>query len=335
MRRRLLEECGCTSEFINCVAGDICLVNNDTLDKLIVSYNEYDLTNYPSEEYTPIGVVVVPESHTEDGTVRIISLADMDYNNPDNGNTDGNVYMHWGGYGYDVLDLDYLTQAPYIADSVALISSPQTLVGFNTIALNNFCYFCSDYFVGTSGAYPNPFDSKAAYGSNSDNVAVPSPYLEDGSKNPIYHDTSNTGNVCADMDGKGNTEKILAVDNSYSTSWQTASTIQNVHDNQYIHPAAQCCWRYHTIGTNQGEWYLPSAGELGYLAARWKSISASITKIIGFGVVPALVLSLYSWWSSTIYSINNLISVYFTNSYDRLFYRSKTNESYMRAFISI
>lgn len=30
------------------------------------------------------------------------------------------------------------------------------------------------------------------------------------------------------------------------------------------YPAACCCWRYHTLGTNQGDWYLPTLGELGY-----------------------------------------------------------------------
>jgi len=52
--------------------------------------------------------------------------------------------------------------------------------------------------------------------------------------------------------------KILAVDNSNSTAWKTASKINNTTNSQYTHPAAQCCWRYHTTGTNQGDWCLPT-----------------------------------------------------------------------------
>lgn len=64
-------------------------------------------------------------------------------------------------------------------------------------------------------------------------------------------------------DGQANTATILAVDNSNSTSWQTASTISNSNNNQYVHPGAQYCWRYNPSNTNsQGQWYLPSIGEL-------------------------------------------------------------------------
>lgn len=106
-----------------------------------------------------------------------------------------------------------------------------------------------------------------------------SPYKEDGSKEERYFDTSNTGNVLADFDGKWNTEKILEVDNSNSTDWKTATTISNASSNKYVHLAAQCCWRYHTDGTSQGDWYLPSAGELGYALARQDSINLSINTI--------------------------------------------------------
>lgn len=55
--------------------------------------------------------------------------------------------------------------------------------------------------------------------------------------------------------------------------------VSNKGYNQYVHPAAQCCYRFHTEGTNQGDWYLPSAGELGYAIARKHSIDNVIRKI--------------------------------------------------------
>ena len=69
------------------VAADICLVDNGG-NKYIVDGTTYSTDLFPLEQYTPIGIVVVPASHTDDGTARIISLAAMNYNTPDVGSTD-------------------------------------------------------------------------------------------------------------------------------------------------------------------------------------------------------------------------------------------------------
>ena len=314
------------------VAADICLVENNTLEKYIVDGTTYSTDIFPLEQYTPIGVVVVPASHTDDGTVRVISLASMDYNNPEVGSTDGHVGIAWGGYGSDISTLPNLTQAPSIGDSPTELTGEQTLkewLGLNTTEMS------SDYY---DNEYRNPYDTATCYGRSYQ--CVPSPYLNDGSKNPIYHSTANTGNAYADMDGKGNTEKILAVDNSVSTDWQTASTITNSTSsstNTQPHSAAQCCWRYHTVGTNQGDWYLPSGGELGYLASRWKAIDNSIDKLVSSGF-EALALPVGNrWWSSTEYSSYYAVYLYFRSSYAYLGYgnRSKDNSSYVRAFLSV
>lgn len=333
MRRRLLKDISLPIKPIEeSLASDICLVENNSLEKYIVDGNSYSTDLFPLEQYTPIGVVVVPASHTDDGTARIISLASMDYNNPDDGNTDGHTYIYWGGVGYDVPDLPYLTQAPYITNDYRSISGEQQLLGFTDLA---YLHFSSDQYTN----YPNPYDEGTYFRGGTTPSApykgYPSPYLTGGGKNEIYHDTSNTGNACADMDGKGNTKKILAVDNGSSTDWQTASTIQNKGYNQYIHPAAQCCWRYHTVGTNQGDWYLPSAGELVYLAARWKAINNSINKLVSSGVA-ALALSVYSaWYSSTEYS--NIYAVFFCFKSDDTYLSSdgKSGNYYVRAFLVV
>ena len=311
-------------------AADICIVDNGG-NKYIVDGTTYSTDIFPAEQYTPIGVVVVPASHTDDGTARVMSLASMDYNNPNNGNTNGHVNIVWGGYGSDISTLPNLTQAPSIGDSPTELTGEQTLkewLGLNTPEMS------SDYY---DNEYRNPYDTATCYGR--DSQCVPSPYLNDGSKNPIYHSTDNTGNAYADMDGKGNTEKILAVDNGVSTDWQTASTIVNntsTSTNTQPHTAAQCCWRYHTIGTQQGDWYLPAGGELGYLASRWKAINTSINKIISSGFEAlSLPVSGY-WWSSTEYSSSFAVYLYFRS--DRAYldnYGNKYYSSYVRAFLSV
>ena len=310
------------------VAADICIVNNETLEKYIVEPNSYNLETFPSENYTPIGVVVVPASHTDDGTARVISLACMDYNNPDIGNTSGHVLMAWGGYGSDVPNIDYKTQVPWIGTAASELTEAQTLQGWTASTLAEFS---SDYY---NNEYPNPYDEGTCFGRSY--RCAPSPYLTGGAKNEIYHSTENTGNVYADMDGKGNTQKILAVDNGVSTSWQTASTITNAGTTSTIHPSAQCCWRYHTVGTNQGDWYLPSAGEFGYLSARWKTINNSITVIRDSGAVHALALPVGSgWWSSTEHSSNNAVDFSLSTNYAYLPNSHKNTYYVVRAFLAV
>ena len=302
MRRRLLFENGGNGKPIaNSDAADIALYDISNNRIIIADGQLYNSTLYPTNKYTPIGVVAVPASHAPNGRARVISLAAMDYSNPDSGDTEGHVNIVWGGYGFTVSDLPLLTQEPYINSGTTTFDSEQTLKGFIDIN-SDWDDLSSDYFTYKQ----NPFDTKSYYYSNSVSYCIPSPFLEDGTPNPIYRDTTNTGNVFADFDGKGNTAKILAVDNNVSTDWQTASTISNVGSTEYVHPAAQCCWRYHTVGTNQGDWYLPSTGELGYVVARRKAIDASIQKIIDNGT-PALLLTSNDYWCSTQYSSNHAV----------------------------
>ena len=275
MRRRLI--------YTEIEYANICLVENSTLNKFLINGKDYSSDIYPLSEYIPIGVEVVPSNHTDDGTTRIIGLALMDRDNPDNGNNTGsNIYMSFGINGSNISTLNKKTVLPTISNDLREISGEQKIVGWVN-PLSTTCYFPSDYLT----IYNNPYDKKTFYRANILNLAyraVPSPYLNDGSKNEIYHSTINTGNILSDMDGKGNTEKILEIDNSESTSWQTATTIQAATED-YIHPGAQCCWRYHTVGTNQGDWYLPSAGELGYLISRLGAITNSLEKLNEQGVI--------------------------------------------------
>ena len=157
-------------------------------------------------------------------------------------------------------------------------------------------------------------------GSYSNTPHIPSPIK-------YFSAYSSTG-ATSDLDGKANTEKILAVDNTASTAWQTASAITNDDSSATVHPAAQCCWRFNPGSTKQGDWYLPSVGELAFIMPNFDELQTAISDVSG---VQLDDFSLY--WSSTEYGKSSAWYV-FTN-YGDVDINSKYNDYYVRAFLAL
>ena len=284
------------------------LVLWDGSKKIVVSGDDYSSDLFPTSAYTPIGVVVIPASHNVygDGLPTMMSLVAMNCNTPESG---GSSYqkMKFG----DTVLLPELGEAPYIGEG--------STIGNTIIGTSAYTYLPSDNFT-----YPmNPYDEGTGYFSERTSYRQsPSPYVTGGGRNPLYYQTtspSSTANCLADFDGRGNTDKILVQrgDKDYS-SWKPTS------NEEADYPAASCCDMFHTPGTNQGDWYLPSAGELGYVIARKKAINTTINKLPS-NISKTLVGS-PSLWSSTAtsdHSMKNLgissgrLNIYTTdNNYD-------------------
>ncbi len=263
--------------------------------------------DYTSTMGTPIGVVVMPKSHMEDGKCRIMSLANMSYKTPETGtlvgtsNSDAQTAganLMWGVYNNDIAELTNY-------DKVVTVDGATTA---------DYGYLPSDWWVGKSevvipdGTYTfttiaNEVDTETAwYGSDAgggwevltDSNMCPSPYLSDGSRNPLYF---TAGQALCDMHGKSNTNILM---NLSAIKTQTSGEFENIQAN---YPAAMACHMYHTSGTNQGDWYLPAMGELGYLYARAKKINDTLVSLgssaVGYGV-PTDWDKLGGWlWSSS------------------------------------
>ena len=137
---------------------------------------------------------------------------------------------------------------------------------------------------------------------------------------------SSTG-ATSDLDGKANTEKILAVDNVASTAWQTASAITN-DSTATLHPAAQCCWRFNPGSTNQGDWYLPSIGELAFIMPKFNELNTAIRDVSGVQLNDD-----GSYWSSTEYGDGYAWYVTTYNSYVDA--SGKGDSDYVRAFLAL
>ena len=260
--------------------------------------------------YTPIGVVAIPASHDVygDGTCGVISLAEMNYSKPDTGGA-FKYEMYWGGHGTD-------TSLPNL-DEFNLVDG--TTAGFG--------YLPSDQFTGTTS-----LDGVSKYYTTSDNA--PSPFNADGSRNEVYYTTAySTANALSDFDGIGNTAVLTELATSQS-DWKTATTITNNSGAGY-YPAACCCWRFHTAGTDQGQWYLPACGELGYVINRISAINETINKILSvYSSVVALAMRTSDvYWSS---SECNAYTVRRLNTGDGTFYSyNKNDDYYVRAFLRL
>lgn len=226
-------------------AGDILLWDKTGLRKLFVSSDS--LSSYPSDSYTPIGIVVIPASHDVygDGSCGVMSLRDMDYNTPEEGSNvhETMIYSWMEANGTDVF--------PVMVAGNTQDGIPQDgcITG----------YLPGDSFSGTQCLHDTD-----AYYSSDDEWPIPSPYLTDGSRNPGYCQEviSSENNALSSFKGKEYTD-ILIGSATGQSDWKTAQTITNSDDDGH-YPAACCCWRYHTEGTQEGDWYLPSVAELGY-----------------------------------------------------------------------
>ena len=301
------------------VACDICFYDKQKDKVVIVSQNDWSIENCPASRYTPIGVVVVPGSHNvyNDGSCGVMSLKGMDCDNPLQGAAT-NKYMYWGVYGTDISSLPNLNQAP-IGNQANGLPTGQT----------NAAYLPSNRFH----SYQCLHDTDAYYYQTS--RQAPSPYLTDGSRNPGYYQTtspSSTNNCFADFDGKGNTDKIIA-----QRGIKDYSNWKPTYNTQADYPAASCCDMFYTEGTQQGDWYLPAMGELGYIMPPFKRINDAIANMryaygTSVGVALGSGANNYYWSSSEhgsgyarmVDTYNALVGEY-----------GKSVRSYVRAFLRV
>ena len=296
------------------------LVLWDGSKKIVVSGDDYSADTFPTSAYTPIGVVVIPASHNVhgDGIPTMMSLVNMNCDTPESGGT-SNQSMCWGEYGTDIASLPNLVVVPYVGNG--------TTIGDTIVGTSAYTYLPSDRFTTVD----NPYDEGTGYYSDGTSYSQsPSPYVTGGGRNPLYYQTtspSSTANCLADFDGRGNTDKILTQRGSkdYSSWLPTYSTESD-------YPAASCCDMFHTVGTNQGDWYLPSAGEFGYVIARFNSINNSINKLPSD--VNKLVVASYTFWSSSEYASDSARGLYTLNGLVND-YRRKNNNYYVRAFAPV
>ena len=227
-------------------------------------------------------IVVVPYSHTGDGTVRAMGLKYASLTTPSTGGNEDNIV--WGAYRAIEELQDY---------SGCINFSNYEDQTFSSYGISTNVNLPSDSF---SGKKVNPYDTETVYPEMTSNYA-PSPYKEDGSKNDAYHSLDVTENGLKDMDGKDNTLKILRnLNPDYLSQTLYAGTLANAQTHPTygnLFPAACACARYSSVlkpcsfdptktleeNITTMPWYLPSCGEIGYIMARKARIDYAIKQV--------------------------------------------------------
>lgn len=166
-------------------------------------------------------------------------------------------------------------------------------------------HFASDKFVGYTMSDTDPY---AGYYRGAMGGFIPSPYLGDAPNPAYYAPISGYTNALSDFDGKGNTDVLAALGSDYA--------------------AATAARKYKSAGAEEIVWYLPAAGELGYLMARLNKIKTSLTLVSA-----AQLDGNYSFWLSTKYSANN--AYYFSISDGYIEYLSMNTSQYVRPFAQL
>lgn len=325
--------------------GTIVLAKTDTTntastveDKIFVPYEKYSASAY--SDYTPIGVVLMPYTHTPDETVRIMSLKNMSMKTPEsgsvvqNGNT-ADTSMYWGYNGAEVQGLSNYNKVPIVDPS-----NQES----GTISATDWARVPSDYTASTNfnGTASTLDVGSKYYTSNESGRFAISPWTTYGWKSyKALSVNDKSTNALLDYDGKGNTDILVSV--------HTATTITNTNA-VGNYPAAKCCSLYHTIGLGQGEWYLPACGELVYLPCRYAEIGAALTTLMTQHPTEAVRLWRYdtevkdsssslfgSWlWSSSQCSSDIARSVNIHSGYVSNLSKSYTHEHYrVRAVASL
>lgn len=293
-RNRLLKTLGSKYKIVsieNSIAGDCCLY--DKINKQILIINgKFTSNDFPLNMYTPIGIVIIPGNHAiyGDNTCVIMSLPEMSCNTP-----------QVGSLTQDTMGFSPQTDLSIPNYNVVVIKDDDTL------KTNGFGY------LSKNGVY------------NSTTLKIPDPYNPDMSRNPDYYNkTVSAYNAMSDFGGRNNNNIVLGIRGvkNYSNWLPTYNT--GTH-----YPASSCCDMFYTDGTAQGEWYLPTAGEWGYITSKWDILQKSINMLNkNYGNIAAPLIDNASYWTCTEHNAKNNRYVHTNNG---MGHTTKTTAMHVRA----
>ena len=248
---------------------------------------------------TPVAIAVAPASHFADKKWRFMSLKEMTKDSTDG--TINPVKMKWGKY-------NTATGLPMYGKRGPTINSDGTYKD-----IQNSPRFPAGKTrpTGTFSNYNTLFNGWYYFGTNNGTLAAPSPFLDDGTRNPIC---DREGQILTEVNGDYNTSILKVKDVLYEAAITCSQFAPGVHD---------------------GEWYLPAFGEFIYVIAQIEAVNNAINKALLSVPNCAIAIRQQPYWTSTQCG-NSSGAVLRCAAYGDLYnpYCHQDN-GYVRAFIKI
>ena len=234
---------------------------------------------------TPIGIVVIPRNFIPQSPKgRVMSLVNMSMSGFSGTTKEEKMFPGLVG-----LTTPKLTQYSYYAGhGTGTTVSTLTVGGYFQV------FQPSDRWNdGEPQRVQSPDDPQAYYsGSGSSDYHGVSPYKVDENGNITFNSKYGeekiyTGtvdyvlNAFSDFDGYGNTDAQISTKSQ--TNWKTT---EKLSINSIFAISACACKRFNCGGL---DWYLPSCGELGFLAPRHKVLQSQLQKLIDANGTAALI----------------------------------------------
>lgn len=259
---------------------------SDPLDGFL-SYLHYDGTIDYIAAPDVIGICVIPKSHY--GKARYMSVTANPAGTRLVWNTEANDFQPYTNNPHSYIICNFFENLKNF-DINNYLTGYFTFLPTDILSTDDILDESLFRTLDVSNTNLDPIAIKYRSVYEEDNFFTQSPFLKDGSLNPMYC-FNDCDNALNDVNGFENTQR-LANDSKFH--------------------AAQSCINFYP-GYKNGEWYLPAIGELGYLWVRWRAINVALEKLYNAGCnINYLNYGGEDFWSST--------ETYYANAWYLSFY---------------
>lgn len=234
----------------------IVFYNKNIDDYEFILISDYDRYKYPIDTYVPIGIEVINNQFTDDGTSRILSMVNMSRLNPENG-TIQDEEIKFG-----------------LENSTA--NGMECNIYIPTIDEDNNFFIWGNIFDGNNIYFPSSYFSKKYSDNSMRPEALFAPYPYDEKFNMHYE----YGNMLEKLNGHEWTEKLLKqLSINRNEENNENETIEDL-SNKTNAPALECIFNFNPINKGKGLWYMPNAAEWCHVLAKLYEINLVIKLLI-------------------------------------------------------
>ena len=260
------------------------------------------------DDFIAVGVLVIPPGVLPDGKARIAALTDVDSSGTPVSN--GSSYVPW-----DSNDTSFHSGFTTKRNEIPIVDNRTNVItGVSQAVYTNATWYLPYVYDGNNDRLANPIDPESTWEmSKYVSALTPGPYILGGTLNPSYAATNYEGgeinNIFSDFDGLERTRYL---------------------DTEY-YPAAHAAHQYKANSGDTLEWYLPSAGEAGFLISRLSIINRGLREANGNEVVESGGTKCY--WTST--ETNSQYAVTYDSEMCRIGNWFKSQDCSIRPFAQV